>query len=262
MGLLDGRKALVFGVANDHSIAWGIAKAFHDEGAVVGFSSVESLIERRVRPLADSPSAARSSSPATSPGTTTSARVMTTWHAQQGEHRHPGPRHRLREARGPRRLLHRHLARRVRARARRVRLLAGRAGPRGPAVPPPRLLDPHPQLLRRREGRDPLQRDGRGQGGPRGVGALPGGRPRARRHPGQRHLGRARSGRCRRAASRASASCTARSTRSRRCAPTSRSRTAARPRSTSRSDLSSAVTGEVIYVDGGFNILGVPSAGD
>jgi enoyl-[acyl-carrier protein] reductase I len=54
MGLLEGRKALVFGVANDHSIAWGIAKAFHEEGAVVGFSSVESLIERRVRPLAES----------------------------------------------------------------------------------------------------------------------------------------------------------------------------------------------------------------
>jgi enoyl-[acyl-carrier protein] reductase I len=54
MALLDGRKALVFGVANDHSIAWGIAKAFHDQGAIVGFSSVESLIERRVRPLAES----------------------------------------------------------------------------------------------------------------------------------------------------------------------------------------------------------------
>jgi enoyl-[acyl-carrier protein] reductase I len=54
MGLLEGRRALVFGVANDHSIAWGIAKAFHEEGAVVGFSSVESLIERRVRPLAES----------------------------------------------------------------------------------------------------------------------------------------------------------------------------------------------------------------
>ena len=54
MGLLDGKKALVFGVANDHSIAWGIARAFHDEGAFVGFSSVESLLERRVRPLAES----------------------------------------------------------------------------------------------------------------------------------------------------------------------------------------------------------------
>jgi enoyl-[acyl-carrier protein] reductase I len=54
MGLLDGKKALIFGVANDHSIAWGIAKALHDEGATLGFSSVESLLERRVRPLAES----------------------------------------------------------------------------------------------------------------------------------------------------------------------------------------------------------------
>jgi enoyl-[acyl-carrier protein] reductase I len=54
MGLLDGRSALIFGVANDHSIAWGIARALHEEGAEVGFSSVESLIERRVRPLAES----------------------------------------------------------------------------------------------------------------------------------------------------------------------------------------------------------------
>jgi enoyl-[acyl-carrier protein] reductase I len=54
MGLLDGRNALIFGVANDHSIAWGIAQALHDAGAEVGFSSVESLIERRVRPLATS----------------------------------------------------------------------------------------------------------------------------------------------------------------------------------------------------------------
>jgi enoyl-[acyl-carrier protein] reductase I len=58
MGLLDGKKALIFGVANDHSIAWGIAQAFHAEGALVGFSSIESLIDKRVRPLAarlDSP---------------------------------------------------------------------------------------------------------------------------------------------------------------------------------------------------------------
>lgn len=50
--LLEGKKALVFGVANDMSNAWGIARAFHDEGAVVGFSSIESLIDKRVRPLA------------------------------------------------------------------------------------------------------------------------------------------------------------------------------------------------------------------
>ena len=44
MGLLDGKKALIFGVANDHSIAWGIAKALHEQGAAVGFSSIEMLI--------------------------------------------------------------------------------------------------------------------------------------------------------------------------------------------------------------------------
>jgi enoyl-[acyl-carrier protein] reductase I len=53
-GLLAGKKALVFGVANDHSIAWGIAKALYDQGAEVGFSSMASLIKRRVRPLAAS----------------------------------------------------------------------------------------------------------------------------------------------------------------------------------------------------------------
>ena len=54
MGLLEGKKALIFGVANDHSIAWGIAKALHEEGATVGFSSMEMLIEKRVKPLAAS----------------------------------------------------------------------------------------------------------------------------------------------------------------------------------------------------------------
>ncbi|MDA8202931.1 MAG: enoyl-ACP reductase [Chloroflexi bacterium] len=52
MGLLDGRRALVFGVANDHSLAWGIARALHAQGATLGLSSVEALLERRVRPLA------------------------------------------------------------------------------------------------------------------------------------------------------------------------------------------------------------------
>ncbi|MGH2407853.1 MAG: enoyl-ACP reductase FabI [Candidatus Limnocylindrales bacterium] len=53
-GLLEGKKALIFGVANDHSIAWGIAQAFHAAGARVGFSSIAALLEKRVRPLASS----------------------------------------------------------------------------------------------------------------------------------------------------------------------------------------------------------------
>jgi enoyl-[acyl-carrier protein] reductase I len=54
MGLLDGKKGLIFGVANDHSIAWGIAQALHAEGAELGFSYAGPVLERRVRGLAES----------------------------------------------------------------------------------------------------------------------------------------------------------------------------------------------------------------
>lgn len=54
MSLLDGKQALVFGVANDHSIAWGVAKAMHEHGAKVAFSYAAEALERRVRPLAES----------------------------------------------------------------------------------------------------------------------------------------------------------------------------------------------------------------
>ncbi|HEY0602592.1 MAG TPA: enoyl-ACP reductase [Herpetosiphonaceae bacterium] len=54
MGLLTGKKALIVGVANDHSIAWGIAQALHREGAELGFTYLGEQLERRVRPLAES----------------------------------------------------------------------------------------------------------------------------------------------------------------------------------------------------------------
>src|SRR5258708_997367 len=54
MGLLDGKKALIFGVANERSIAWGIAQALHREGAELGFTFLGDALEKRVRPLAES----------------------------------------------------------------------------------------------------------------------------------------------------------------------------------------------------------------
>jgi enoyl-[acyl-carrier protein] reductase I len=53
MGLLDGKNALVFGIANQRSIAWGIAKALHEHGATLGLSYAGEVLERRVRPLAE-----------------------------------------------------------------------------------------------------------------------------------------------------------------------------------------------------------------
>jgi enoyl-[acyl-carrier protein] reductase I len=52
MGLLTGKKGLIFGLANKNSIAWGIARALHAEGAEMGFSYGFPQLERRVRPLA------------------------------------------------------------------------------------------------------------------------------------------------------------------------------------------------------------------
>lgn len=54
MGLLDNKKGLVIGVANASSLAWGIAKALHNEGATLGFTYRSLSRERRVRPLAES----------------------------------------------------------------------------------------------------------------------------------------------------------------------------------------------------------------
>lgn len=53
MGSLDGKTALVFGVANKHSIAWGITQAFLAEGATVALSYAGEVLEKRVIPLAE-----------------------------------------------------------------------------------------------------------------------------------------------------------------------------------------------------------------
>ena len=52
-GVLAGRRGLVIGVANDHSIAWGIASAAHDAGAELAFTYQGEALEKRVRPLAE-----------------------------------------------------------------------------------------------------------------------------------------------------------------------------------------------------------------
>jgi enoyl-[acyl-carrier protein] reductase I len=51
-GILAGKRGLVLGVANNRSIAWGIAKAAHEAGAELAFTYQGESIEKRVRPLA------------------------------------------------------------------------------------------------------------------------------------------------------------------------------------------------------------------
>jgi enoyl-[acyl-carrier protein] reductase I len=52
--LLKGKRALILGVANDHSIAWGIARAFAAQGAELAFTYQGDSFGRRVKPLAES----------------------------------------------------------------------------------------------------------------------------------------------------------------------------------------------------------------
>jgi enoyl-[acyl-carrier protein] reductase I len=51
-GLMTGKRGLIMGVANDRSIAWGIAKAAADHGAELAFTYQGEALEKRVRPLA------------------------------------------------------------------------------------------------------------------------------------------------------------------------------------------------------------------
>ena len=53
-GLMKGKRGLVLGIANDHSIAWGIAKTLAAHGAEMAFTYQGEAFGRRVRPLAES----------------------------------------------------------------------------------------------------------------------------------------------------------------------------------------------------------------
>lgn len=52
-GLMAGKRGLIMGLANDKSLAWGIARALHAQGAELAFSYLGEALEKRVRPLAE-----------------------------------------------------------------------------------------------------------------------------------------------------------------------------------------------------------------
>ena len=50
---LQGKKGLIMGIANDKSMAWGIAQACHQSGAKLAFSYQGEILEKRITPLAE-----------------------------------------------------------------------------------------------------------------------------------------------------------------------------------------------------------------
>jgi enoyl-[acyl-carrier protein] reductase I len=54
MGIAEGKRALIVGVANDKSLAWAIARELHAQGAEIALTYQGEVLEKRVRPLAES----------------------------------------------------------------------------------------------------------------------------------------------------------------------------------------------------------------
>ena len=54
MDLVRGKKGLIMGVANERSIAWGIAKRLSENGAELAFTYLGDALKKRVTPLAES----------------------------------------------------------------------------------------------------------------------------------------------------------------------------------------------------------------
>jgi enoyl-[acyl-carrier protein] reductase I len=54
MGIAEGKRALIVGVANDKSLAWAIARELHAQGAAIALTYQGEILEKRVRPLAES----------------------------------------------------------------------------------------------------------------------------------------------------------------------------------------------------------------
>ena len=53
MDLMKGKKGIIFGVSNTHGIAYGIAKQLHEAGADIAFTYAGEAMEKRVRPIAE-----------------------------------------------------------------------------------------------------------------------------------------------------------------------------------------------------------------
>ncbi len=230
--LMAGKRGLIMGVANDHSIAWGIAKQLAAEGAELAFTYQGEHFGRRVKPLAASLGSTMLyhcdvEDAASMAGGLRRAR-STAW----GSARLRRPRHRLLRQGGAQGPLCRHLARELRPHHADLLLLLHRGGAAGGHADAEGRQPPHAHLWRVDAGHAELQRDGRRQGGARSLGALPRRRFRRSAASASTPSPPGRSARSPAPASPTRGSCSATSGTTRRCAARRPSRTSAARRST------------------------------
>ena len=188
-GILAGKRGLIMGVANNRSIAWGIAQAARRHGAELAFTYQGDALKKRVEPLAKELDAAVVGHCDVTDGATIDAvfaEVGKLWGkldfvvhciAFSDKDELTGRYVETSEANFTRSLL--------------ISCYSFTAiAQRAETADDERRLASDADLLRRREVDAALQRHGRRQGRPGGVRALSGGRSRPEEHPGQRHLGR------------------------------------------------------------------------
>ena len=233
--LLEGKRGLILGIANKRSIAWGIAQAVAREGARLALTYQGERLEENVRELAAGPEGPRHPALRRDPGrgprragrrrcSEELGGLDFVVHAVAFALREELDGEFLNTSREGYRIAQDISSYSLTALARRMApLMEGGRQHRDPELPG------------RRARGAALQRDGRGQGRARDVGALPGRGPGAARHPRERDLGRAHQdpGRLRRA--RASRRCWSTTATTPPCARTpSRTRWATRRSSWSR----------------------------
>ena len=159
---LKGKVAVVFGLANKRSIAWGIAQKLSEAGATLAICYQNERLKKEADALIPELKEAKATS-----ATSLSTPRSTPLRHPQRDLRHPPhhrPRRRLRPVRRHQKRLPPHHPRRLPHRPRRQRLLAHRRQSRGRPSHDRRRLHPHPHLLRLHQSLPELQRDGRRQG--------------------------------------------------------------------------------------------------
>ena len=227
MGFLAGKRFLITGVLSNRSIAYGIARACHREGAELAFSYQGERFKERVGEFA----AEFGSTLVFDCDVADDAQIERAVRRPRrglAELRRLRPLDRLRAPGGDRRRLPRGpVARGVPDRPRHLELQLPGDGQGGRAAPAAGRGAAHADLPGGAAQRSQLQHDGPRQGLARGQRALPGGQPRPQGHPRQRHFGRADQDARRLGHQGLRQDPRRRRRRTRRCAATSRSTTSA-----------------------------------
>ena len=189
LALMQGKRGLIMGVANDHSIAWGIARTLAAHGATLALTYQGDALGRRVRPLALS-LGSELVLPCDVDNIASVDAVFATLAEKWGALDflvHAIAFSDKNELKG-------RYADTTRENFVRTMMIScfsfTELAKRAAALMPQRRRHGDPDLQRRPARHAQLQRDGGRQGGAGGLGALSRGRFRPFRHPGQRHLGR------------------------------------------------------------------------